>query len=252
MNKILNYIQNGRGLGIKIILILTLIISTYVSVAVKTGGTDLIPYAQQIADQMLPIKVENGVIVDPVDTIRTATLGDSGFTLPFVIDTTTDTLDTSKLKQGVCLSRTTLYTVNNNEVRIKKLQGSFELPQQDYTDFFNSVLNWIAVISFVLVMIFGFLSYFITCLIYALCAILVAKLTKNTYSFDQRMRLSVICFVAAEIIFIPLSFMAINSKLLFFIVVIALQGFFLSRLPLSEAETAEAGEETASEKEIKE
>lgn len=251
MNKILNYIQNGRGLGVKVLLILTLIISVYVSVIVKTGGTDLIPYAQQIADQILPVKVENGVIVNPVDTVRTATLGDSGFRLPFVLDTTTDTLDTSKLSQGVYISRTTLYTVNNNEVRIKKLQGSFELPQQDYTDFFNSVLNWIAVISFIIVMVFGFLSYFITCLIYSWCAILVAKLTKNSYSFDQRMRLSVVCFVTTEIIFIPLTFLDISSKMLFFIIVITLQGFFLSKLPLSEAQAAEAAEETAPQPEIK-
>ena len=251
MNKILNYIQNGRGLGLKVLLILTLIISVYVSVTVKTGGTDLIPYAQQIADQMLPVKVENGVIVNPVNTVRTATLGDSGFRLPFILDTTTDTLDTSKLSQGVYISRTTLYTVNNNEVRIKKLQGSFDLPQQDYTDFFNSVLNWVAVISFIIVMVFGFLSYFITCLIYSWCAVLIAKLTKNSYSFDQRMRLSVVCFVATEIIFIPLSFLTINSKMLFFIIVIALQGFLLSNLPLSEAQTAETAEKTVPEPEIK-
>ncbi len=243
MDKILNYIKNGRGLGLKILLIFTLIISVYVAGLIKTGGTDMIPLAQQVADQLLPLKVENGVIVDPVDTVRTASLADGMIRLPLVIDTSIDTLDTSRLEQGVYLTRTTLYTINKNEVRIKKLEGSFYLPQQDYTDFFNYVLNWVAVLSFFLVLIFGFLIYFLICVFYALCASIIARLSKKQYNFETRMRLTMISFITAEIIAIPLNWLNVNSTLLFFVIVIALQTFLLRSLSTFEAEAIPETEE---------
>ena len=65
MKKIINYIAGGQGLGIKFIALLALLLSIVFGATVKVMGSDAVPYAQQIADQMLPIKVVNGQIVEP-------------------------------------------------------------------------------------------------------------------------------------------------------------------------------------------
>ena len=70
MKKIINYIAGGQGLGIKFTALLALLLSIVFGATVKVMGNDAVPYAQQIADQMLPIKVVNGQIVEPADTYK--------------------------------------------------------------------------------------------------------------------------------------------------------------------------------------
>ena len=70
MKKIINYIAGGQGLGIKFTALLALLLSIVFGATVKVMGSDAVPYAQQIADQMLPIKVVNGQIVEPADTYK--------------------------------------------------------------------------------------------------------------------------------------------------------------------------------------
>lgn len=129
MKKLINYVLNGEGLGAKYLLVLALVVSIIVSIMLRIGGSEAIPYAQSIADQMLPVKVQNGRVITPADTLKIASLQIDGasdpIALPVVIDTRTDTLDTTQLKDGIYLTRTTLYTVNRNQVKLVRLEGSF-------------------------------------------------------------------------------------------------------------------------------
>lgn len=236
MKKILNYIAAGQGLGIKFLLVFSAIVALVYAVYVRTAGTEFIPYAQDIADQMLPIKVENGIVVEPANTIKKAQLrvdeNMSPLELPLVINTTVDTLDAANLTSGVYLTRTTFYTVNKNEVKLYKLENDFELPQADYRETFKSVLFWTAAIVFIFGGLILFVTYFLLSIFYATCSYALSVILSRKYGFDLRMRLSVLCLICAYVLFALLGWLGIETgKLVFFAVVLALQILAITKLP---------------------
>lgn len=139
MQKILNYILNGNGLGFKFLGIFSLIVAVLLAVFLRISGSSLIPYAQSAADQLLPIKIVNGIITEPENTVRTVRLqiGHENLSLPVVLDTTADSLDTENLKPGVYITRTQIYTINQNQVKITKLSNSFDIPKGDYRSIYS-------------------------------------------------------------------------------------------------------------------
>ena len=181
MKKIINYIAGGQGLGIKFTALLALLLSIVFGATVKVMGSDAVPYAQQIADQMLPIKVVNGQIVEPADTYKVVHLrfneDSDPYPIPLVLDTTSDVLDINMLDPGIYVTRSNIYFAKEHEVRTYKLANdNFELPRSDYTGFFRSVLNWTAVFVFVFAFAAMFLLYFVLCLFYSVCAVPLAAI----------------------------------------------------------------------------
>ena len=148
MKKIISYIAQGQGIGLKYLALLALILGILGGIGTKVIATDGIPLAQQVADQLLPIKVENGQIVEPQETYKVVHLrfgGDeNAYPIPIVLDTTSDMLDINLLDQGAYITRSYLYMINEHEARTYKLDGDFELIQKDYTPEFTSFINWTA------------------------------------------------------------------------------------------------------------
>ena len=234
MQKIFNYIIKGQGLGIKYILLASFIISLIFSLFIRINGADLVPYANDIINQMLPLKIENGVVVDPQNTIRVAHLksGNVAIPLPIVLDTTIDTLDTTKAEKGLYLTRTAFYVINDNEVRMHTLDEDVDLIQDDYTNDIKSVLTWTAVSIFFIGILLTFIAYFILAVFYALCAQLLELIFRKKYSFDTRMRMSVLSFLAVYVFYFILSWCGLESgKLIFFITMIILQSAIIYKLP---------------------
>ena len=231
MNRIKNYILNGQGLGIKFLAALAILASLVFAIFVRVEGAHYIPYAQEVADQMLPIKIVGGQIVEPLNTFKMAQISIEGksspLALPLVLDTRVSNLDANLLPEGVYVTRTNIYTVTNNQIKVIKLEGDNFIPKADYTEVFKSWLNWSAFILGVCGIVLLFVLYFILTMFYALCAQLIAKVARKDMNFERRMRLSALVLVAAYIIFLPLSFIGIDSSLLFFVVVICALAWFM-------------------------
>lgn len=268
MQKIFNYIIKGQGLGVKYILLASVVVSLIFSLFIRINGAELVPYANDIINQMLPLKIENGVVVEPQNTIRVAHLqsGNVAIPLPIVMDTTINTLDPSRAENGFYLTKTAFYAINDNEVRMYQLEGDVNLIQDDYTDSIKSALTWTAVSLFFIGILFIFITYFIAAIFYALCAQLLELFFRKKYNFDVRMRLSVLCFLVVYIFYFLLSLCGLESnKLVFFITTLILQSLVIYKLPLiknevivenekeniwpTEISEAKAQEETASTKE---
>lgn len=242
MKKILNYVANAQGLGIRYLLLFSLILSVFLGLFIRFAGTDYIPYAQNLADQMLPVKVENGKIVDPVNTVRQAHLNISGeeIKLPFILNTTVDKLNPSRLSDGIYITRTAVYSINKNQIRINELEGNFELPRADYTEAFTSLLGWTAVICAVFGAAFIFLFLFILSIFYATCAYFLAAAMKKKFSFDLRMRSSVISLLTVYVVLYGLASIGITSgKPAFFLAVMILEYFLLKNVPSDAANVKE-------------
>lgn len=234
MQKIYQYILNGKGIGLLFLLLLSLIMAIYFTIVIRNGGKSFIPIAQDTADQILPIKIENGIVVTPSETIKNIPIKfnkEGTISYPLVIDTTQDTMDTTTLKPGIYLSKTSLYTVKNGEIRVIKLQDNLEIQQGDYTKFFQSVLNWFSLLVGLFGALILFAVYLLLGVFYAWCSYAVSAVFSKKYDFSQRMRLGILSMLTVYLVFLPLNMIITTSWFLFFICVILLQGIVIYQLP---------------------
>ena len=239
MEKIMNYIVRGQGLGIKFLLLFSLISTIILSVNIKNISDEyFVPAAQEAANAILPIKVENGEIVEPLNVVKkhTITFGENEDAehLDITLDTTAYDLDLSDLSEGVYITRTSVYAVRDNETKVYKIEGTYELPQGDYSEFISSTLNWTILAVGVVIFLGLSLLLFIAAIFYATCSYLVSMIMRKKYSYDLRMRLTVLAFITTYVVFIPLNIFGYGSKLVFFLAVLALQGVCMKFIPSQE------------------
>ena len=106
MRKITSYILNGQGLGMKFLAGLSVLMALIFAIVIRVQGAAYVPYAQEIADQMLPVKVVNGQIVEPLNTFKMAQIRiegrDTPLALPLVLDTRVTNLDANLLPGAGC------------------------------------------------------------------------------------------------------------------------------------------------------
>lgn len=242
MEKIFNYIANNKGMALKPLLVFSLVLGLLLTIVVRIFTAELIPYAQNAADQILPIRVENGTVVEPANTFKKIRLNE--LDINFVIDTQSTQLDLQNLKPGVYLTKTSLYTVDNRkETRIIPLSGDFDLPKGDYRDAFRSMVNWTAAVVLIFGSAFIFFGWFILSLFYAACSYIISAMMSRKYDFDLRMRLSVLTLITIFVASKLLSLIGINvSGLIFFVAVMLLQAAMMRRIP-SNVEASKIPEE---------
>lgn len=243
MKKIINYIINGTGFGLRYLFTFSVIAALIFGFICKDLSKPLISYAQETADQLLPLKIENGKVVEPLNTIRKASLKFADgieFQYPITINTTVDSLNPASLPDGTYLTRTALYTVSGSQTKITSLQqDTLDLPQGDYTEFFKKTVNYGILIVSIIALLCFFLILFVLSTFYSLTAWIIAKFFKRRAEFDLRMRLS----ACAVILFYTLAYLVgfTGSSLsgsLIFVLIIVFQGVFiykgLPRQPLKE------------------
>lgn len=235
MNKIANYIVSGKGIGALVLLAFAFIAALYFSIWSKVILSDSIPHMQQIADEVLPITVENGKVVIPENTIKEIDLlgSENDVPFPFVIDTTRDTIETQNLTPGLYLSRSYFYSVSGNKTETYKLKNNFSLPRKDYTPLFQSSIKWLVVFMAIAGTGGFFLLFFILTLFYAFCANLAALIDKKKLSFEVRMRLSTVIFITVYLFSTILGRAGLNLNMAaFFLIVVILQVIAVKYLPL--------------------
>ena len=237
MNKIFNYVNQGRGIGAFPIFVLAFMATMYFCINAKFVLTDSIPHIQQAADEILPIVIENGKITTPQNTIKEINLlgKNASVSFPFVLDTTQDNLRTDTLKDGVYLTRSYLYTVGNNEIRTTKLTDSLVLPRQDYTATMQKGIIWFVMTSSVVGTLILFIVYYVLVVFYAVCSNLTAGIAKKRLSFDLKLRLNGILFTIVYIFSFVVGKLGLNLNLFaFFIIMIGLQIYTIKKIPAQE------------------
>ena len=132
MDKILNYIRNGRGYGFIFLLAVAVLKTIPIMVELKSVYTDLQPKIMLIANDFLPINVENGKIVEPVNTYKRLglQLGESNnknAEVPVVLDTREETSVVPNEKDGLFIMTDMIYFVAGDRIQKYKLKdGLFD------------------------------------------------------------------------------------------------------------------------------
>ena len=234
MNKFIDYILNGKGLGLKLVLLYSLIFAIVGGFNLKRIGDSIIPNAQEIADKILPIKIEQGKIISPLGFEKSFNLNLSSklpdFKLPFIMNTNVDALDIKTLKEGIYLTRSSLYTVTNGQVRMSGLADSLEIPQGDYTDFFQKTVNYTSVVFVFIMTILLFVFWSIASVFYSIIAWAISRIFKRQSTFAIRMRLSVCGIVLLHTICYLISIRGtiVDSQIIS-ILIMLFQGIFIYR-----------------------
>jgi len=229
MKNIINYIKFGRGIGARWLFLYAIIVAIVLGISVKTVGYYATPTLQNVADQLLPIKVENGVIVEPKDTVKAVKLDAEELSrFPIILDTTLDVIDTAGLRDGIYISRKAVYFVNQDQTRIKNFEGSVDLPKDDYTGLFRQISVYAGWLTGFLALIFLFILYVALTAFYAIFAVALAKVCKVNLDYPAGMRLSALAYILTSVLMAVLRLCNLYTPLwLYFVAVIVLQVLIL-------------------------
>ena len=217
MNKIYAYILRGSGVGAFLLFAMAFLASLYYMYPVRSVLVDSIPYMQDVADQLLPVKIENGRIVEPVDTYREVKLfadddlnddasnDMSPFSYRLVLDTRADELDAYHFSDGIYVSRQYIYMVANKNVERQSLEGTYEIEKKDYSDVFEDIVQWASWGYFFILLLSVFMGYFVLTIILSFLSALALHIYGRSLSFDVKMRMTSVIFVAVQILYILLT-----------------------------------------------
>lgn len=261
MNKILNYIKNGKGIGGWFILALSVLYILIGAFKFDVNKPKLVSVIQAAADQVLPIKIQNGVLTQPAQSRRQAILEFSDDaqnynirsndnndnsnantqnnqnSMVFVVDPTISSLENEEvIFPGIYLTKNAAFLVNNDEIRIKPYSQDVEIQKADYSNeisAFLTALQWF-IIGFGI--IFLFLYYLIGVLFFSFCTSILTALTRRNMSFDSKMRLNTICMIVISLVsYILMQVVGISLHYsIFFALMILAELTYLVKLPKPE------------------
>ena len=236
MKSIINYIKFGRGIGARWLFLYAVVVSIVLGVSIKIAGYYATPTLQSIADQLLPIKIENGVIVEPENTVKAVKLDAEELSqYPIILDTTLEVIDTAGLRDGIYISKKAVYFVNDNQIRVHNFSGTMDLPKGDYTDMFKKIAVYVAWFMGLLALIVLFIVYLALTAFYAIFATTLSKVCKVNLDYPAGMRLSALAYIFTSVLLAILRLCGLNTPLwLYFIAVIALQTIILKLMTVKE------------------
>ncbi|MBR6409734.1 MAG: DUF1189 family protein [Alphaproteobacteria bacterium] len=229
MQKLITYIKQGKGIGALWLLIFGALVAFYSAYSVHKNLPELVPYAQKLADDILPIKIENSKLVIPQEPkTLTYTIGKDSVIVE--IDPTKDLLQEVE-KPGFYLTRSYFYSINDREVRRQNLIKELDLPKKDYTPWMYSFIKGLTWFIVLVGPLFNFACFLIAVLFYAFCTGLSCVLNKTPLQFKTKMRLNTILFISVYVLSTLARIIGLNLSLLgFFLIMIALQLICVKRL----------------------
>lgn len=223
MKKLIDYLKKSDATGALWLLIFATVIAFHSAYSINKYLPMAIPYVQQFADEILPIKIENGKLLEPQE-IKTYSNEYAGKPFSIVIDPTKDMLEEQEMKNGVYLTRSYLYSITDTEIRRQKLIDNINLPKQDYTPHMRLIIRWLFWGTLLLAPFFNFLCFLIAVLFYVFCSGFACILNRVTLDFKTKMRLNSLLFIGVYILSHLFYILGINfSVLAFFLLMIALQ-----------------------------
>lgn len=125
MDKLTRYIHTGTGYGLKKMVMISFVFCV-VAIGLLYTALNRLPDMLEkdpILDDMPTIRIQNGQVVQPADTVWTKQI-DAGTSFVLQIDTRRDSMDKTPEQNGAYLTRRSLYLKSMNQVQI------VDLPQE--------------------------------------------------------------------------------------------------------------------------
>ncbi|MBQ7660304.1 MAG: DUF1189 family protein [Alphaproteobacteria bacterium] len=231
MNKIANYVLRGRGIGALWLFVFALLFSFLAAYRLNGVLPQTVPYIQRFADDVLPVKIENGQVVEPQNTLKSLKYTVSGEPFVVEIDTTKEVLGEEAHEAGFYLTKSYFYTVSNQEIRRRALSEDLDLPKQDYTPLLYKAVDWTVASIAVLGPIVMFFYFLIGVVFYAFFCSLACALNKTELPFKAKMRLNTVLFIGLYLVLMFAAGFGLNlSMFAFFCMMLILQIIFVKKM----------------------
>ena len=206
MEKIINYVKNGKGIGILFLLAASVIIALIMMFSIKDIYSTLRPQASLIAEDILPLTIQNHKIVNPSNTYKRLylTIGDTNadkFSFPVVLDTRHEASQMPQGKQGLYIMTDAVYMIAPTQIRRFEYQNNGIIDMEmfeTFADYISSTFFSIAAIGIIFVF---FLSALFKTWIAALVGSFGQKFMTNNpnYTMSTLMRLCAILTAGLEV-----------------------------------------------------
>lgn len=205
MEKIFGYVKNGKGMGLLLLMAMAVLVTLLFSLDFKDMYQKVKPEVLTVAEEFLPITVENGRIVSPADTYKKIDF-DFGETqneknvFPIVLDTRSETSVVPEAKQGLFIMSDMVYAISASKINKITLQdGVFDKEKfSELMDVYSGYFSAVMVVIMVATLFFG---YLLKSWLAALGCRLFLKVVSmdKMFSFNALMRLSSVLTVGVAI-----------------------------------------------------
>ncbi len=205
MDKIINYIKRGSGFGFIFILAVAVLKTIPFMVEMKRAYNDLQPKIMLIAEDFLPIRVENEKIVEPLNTYKKVDLqfGDNvKDALPVVLDTREETSVVPNEKDGLFIMTDMIYFVAGNKIHKYKLKNGF-VDKEKFEKALETTSGLVSLFSVVFFVALFSIGGIIKVLLAAVICFFALRLMKkeNIYGFGALTRLGSLLVALSMLVF---------------------------------------------------
>lgn len=234
MQKISNYIRNAKGIGALWIFLLAMFVALSSAHRARLFLPRAVPYVQNFADTFFPIKIQNGRIVAPENTIISKTYHVNKEPLVITLDTTRDLLDVQNPKTGLYFTRLYMYSIIDDKIQRQPYTADIELKKQNYMPLLNNLIRFIVRLILFVGPFFDFACFMVAIVFYAFLTGFSCFLNKAVLTFKQKMRLNSVLFIGVYVLSTLFYCVGIYvSTLSFFLMMVALQLIFVKKVSTS-------------------
>lgn len=234
MEQIINYIKNGKGIGALIILAAAVLSTITLMITTRHFYNQVHPQIMLVAQDFLPITVEGGKIVNPVNIHKRIelNLGKNNEVFPIVLDTRQEVSQTPTEKQGLFMMRDKIYAFSPTQMRIFNWEDGI-WNKQNFDTFLDYFVGIVFGVMAIICTIMLFLVYLFETWVVSVLGLLGVKVMKKTafFNFLTLMRLSALLIAVMEVISSILNILlafSIPGKMIFILALI-LEGLFIGR-----------------------
>lgn len=240
MEQIINYIKNGKGIGALIILAAAVLSTITLMITTRHFYNQVHPQIMLVAQDFLPITVEGGKIVNPVNIHKRIelNLGKNNEVFPIVLDTRQEVSQTPTEKQGLFMMRDKIYAFSPTQMRIFNWEDGI-WNKQTFDTFLDYFVGIVFGVMAIICTIMLFLVYLFETWVVSVLGLLGVKVMKKTafFNFLTLMRLSALLIAVMEVISSILNILlafSIPGKMILILALI-LEGLFIGRENTNEA-----------------
>lgn len=206
MEKFVNYVRNGKGIGLLFMLAASVIVTIFMLLVAKNFYGEMRPQALMVANDFLPITVKGGKIVEPADTYKRVNLkfGNTGTKKDYfsvVLNTREEAKALPRGEQGIYIYKDMLSVVSQRKTQSYELQDGV-WDKDSVEKLLDSVIGVLSgVIGVVLIGILFVVCLFKTFMAAAL-GFLAAKVLNRAKQFDMQalMRFCAVGISALEVL----------------------------------------------------
>ena len=214
MENLIKYIKQGKGYGLIFLLASSIIVTTIIMAKAKPVLKDMEPKLTLIAEDFLPLTIQNKQITEPVDTYKRVdiNLGNSNSNkdiFPVVLDTKTTSKELPKEKIGLFIMKDVAYVISFNDIKkIYYKDGIFDI--EKFKQILQKSFIIFSIISSIAIILLHFIQNAIIALLASLIGLSYLKRTQTTHSpnFSYLMRFCslIIAFVGILSIYMKIFF----------------------------------------------